>query len=439
MSKRIVLGYLAEPPGAHLGAWRHPDVNPEQRTQLSTWTQLAQTAERGKLDLFFKADDLGTRNQRLDSYSQSPLYFHPLEPLTLLAALAGATTHIGLGATVSTSFFEPTNIARIFASLDHLSGGRAAWNIVTSANDYAARNFGLSKLPSHDERYQRARESYEIVSSYWDTWEDDAFVYDKESARFFDPSKYHNTEYHGKFFSVEGGISVPRTPQGHPVIIQAGASPAGRDFAARSAEIIFSSSTGIDRAKEFYADLISRAVGHGRAPDSLRILSGARVIVAETEAEARAKHRLLEELVPMASRVWVLSEDLEVDLSDLPLDEPIPVERIPAESNGHQQWFAAIVSMIERGMTLREIAMTYDPLTTIVGSPSQIADHMEEWVDQGAGDGFMITGLWEPGNLDDIVDLLVPELQRRGRARREYEGTTLREHLGLPRPANRHV
>lgn len=440
MTKRIALAYLADIPGVSRGAWRHPEVNPADSVNIEAWEKLAQTAERGFFDLFFKADNPGTRNDGLDTYAQSPFFFYQLEPLTLLATLSRATTHIGLGGTVSTSFFEPANIARIFATMDHLTGGRVAWNVVTTANDYAARNFGLDRLPPRDERYARAKESFDIVTSYWDTWEDDAFIYDKKSAQYFDPNKFHNTKYEGDFFRVEGGISVPRSPQGYPVIIQAGASDSGKDFAAQTAEVVFGTGSSLAAAKEYYDDLKRRAIGFGRSADSLKVLSGVDVIVGKTEKEAREKHEYLESLVPMPIRVRVVAEDLETDLSDLPLDEPIPADRVPSHSNHHQQYFNEIVALIEQGLTLREIATKHAGSTTaLIGSATQIADHMQNWVDHGAGDGFMLRGLWNPGNLEDFVDLVIPVLQERGMVRTAYEGTTLREHLGLSRPANRHV
>ncbi|WP_120006675.1 NtaA/DmoA family FMN-dependent monooxygenase [Nesterenkonia muleiensis] len=440
MTKRIALAYLADFPGMSRGAWRHPEVDPANATDLEAWEKLAQTAERGFFDLFFKADNPGTRNDGMETYAQSPFFFYPLEPLTLISALARSTEHIGLGGTVSTSFFEPANIARIFASLDHLTRGRAAWNIVTTANDYAARNFGLDRLPPRDQRYAQAKESYDIVTSYWDTWEDDAFIHDKTNARYFDPKRFHNTNFDGEFFKVQGGISIPRPPQGHPVIIQAGASETGKNFAAETAEIVFGTGSSFEGAKDFYDDLKERVTHFGRTADSMKILSGVEVVVGETEEAAREKQEEFEALVPIDIQVRVVSEDLETDLSDLPLDQPIPVERVPKESNHHQQYFNEIVALIEKGMTLREVAKTYkSSSTTIIGSPKQVADHMQEWIEGGAGDGFMVRGLWNPGNLEDFVDMVIPELQGRGMVRTAYEGRTLRENLGLARPANRHA
>lgn len=441
MTQQIVLAYLADVPGMSRGAWRHPDVNPADVVNIEAYKHLARTAERGCFDLFFKADVLGAYTDDLDVWTEWPHYHASKpDPLTLLAAIAGSTERIGLGGTVSTSFFEPFNIARIFATLDHITGGRAAWNVVTSAAKHVARNFGEDTLAPHDQRYEVAKESLEIVTSYWDTWEDDAFVWDTENARAFDPEKFHVTDYRGEHFRVHGGLSLPRSPQGYPVIIQAGASEAGKELAAETAEVVFGTGSSLASAQAFSADLKGRLARFGRDRDSLKIISGLEVIVAETEAEAQAKRDLLGGLITMRARLRYLSDDLETDLFDLPLDEPIPADRVPESANFHQQYFDEIRGLIAQGLTLREVATRYNrSRTAIVGTPVQVADHLQQWVDEGASDGFMLSGMWNPGNLEDFVDLVVPELQRRGMMRTEYTGTTLREHLGLERPANRHV
>ncbi len=438
MTTQIVLSALVIPPGSATGAWRHPDVDPSAVVDVDFYKQLAQVAERGFFDLFFIADTPAARTDNLSFWTQSPTFFNELEPVTVLAAIAGATSHIGLGATVSTSFFEPFNIARQFASLDHISHGRAAWNVVTSANDYAARNFGQERLAPHDERYVMAKESFDIVSSYWDTWEDDAFVYDKEGARNFDPEKFHATDFEGRFFRVHGGLPIARPPQGHPVIIQAGASEAGKQFAAETAEVVFGTGTSLEEAKAFYDDLKGRMAAFGRERDELKILSGLQVIVGKTESEAQEKAALLESVIPIGARVMAVSNDLESNLLDLPLDEPVPWDRVPASANQHKVYFDEIVGLIRQGLTLREVATRFSRGTTaLVGDPVQIADYMENWIDKEAADGFMLGTRWLPGNLVDFVDLVVPELQRRRMVRTEWNGSTLRANLGLKRPANR--
>lgn len=441
MSKKMVLAYLADIPGMSRGAWRHPAVDPTDVVNIEAYKRLARTAERGFFDIFFKADVLGAYTDDLDIWTEWPHYHASKpDPLTIIAAIAGATEHIGLGATLSTSFFEPFNIARIFATLDHISGGRVAWNVVTSAARHVSRNFGEDELRPHDDRYEIARESLEIVTSYWDTWEDDAFVWDKENARSFDPDKFHVTDYEGKHFRVHGGLPIPRSPQGYPVIIQAGASEAGKELAAESAEVVFGTGSSLASAQAFYADLKGRLPAHGRSADSLKIISGLEVIVAETQEEAERKRELLGSLITMRARIQYLCDDLETDLHDLPLDQPIPADRIPAQANFHQQYFDEILGLVGQGLTLGEVATRYNrSRSAIVGTPAQVADHLQEWFEAGACDGFMLSGMWNPGNLDDFVDLVIPELQRRGLARTEYTGTTLRENLGFERPANRHA
>jgi N-acetyl-S-(2-succino)cysteine monooxygenase len=439
--KKMVLSALFHPPGVHKASWLRPDAVAGAVTDIEHYREMAQLCEKGCFDLFFIADTPAARTNNLDIWKRAPLFQNGLEPMTLLAAIAGSTTHIGLGATVSTSFFEPYNIARQFASLDHISGGRAAWNIVTSANDYAARNFGLDKLPEHSERYARARESYEVVTAYWDTWEDDAFSYDKQDAVNFQPEKFHSVDYAGKYFTVSGGLNVARSPQGYPVIIQAGASETGKEFAAETAEVVFGTGSNIEAAKAFYQDLKGRMAKFGRNPDELKVLSGFGTIVADTEEEAKAKMAELEALVPIEVRINALGMDLETNLMDLPLDELVPVDRIPEESNLHKGYFDQIAGMIRSGQyTLRQIANLYNRDTTIFcGSAIQVADVMQDWIEQGASDGFMIAFPYVPTSIVEFIEKVVPILQARGLMKTQYDGKTLRENLGLERPENRHI
>jgi FMN-dependent oxidoreductase (nitrilotriacetate monooxygenase family) len=438
--KQMAIGALVHANGSHAASWLMDEARPHASTDIDYYREMAQLAERGKFDFFFIADTPAARTENLKAWSRSPLFMNVLEPLTLLSAIAGSTTHIGLGATASTSFYEPYNIARLFSSLDHISHGRAAWNVVTSANDYAARNFGLDRLPPHADRYAKAKEFIDVVEALWDSWEDGAFVYDKATCQSFIPEKQHLVDHQGKYFTVHGVLNLERPPQGRPVIIQAGASDTGRDFAAEYAEVVFGSSGNLDGAIAFYRDLKERMGKFGRHPDDLKIASGISVVIGESEQEARDKLDSWQELVHPDVGVLRLSQDLETDLSDLPLDEPVPVSRIPATSNLHKAYFDEIAGLIRQGLTLREITRRFNRAkATFCGTPTQVADHMESWIEAGACDGFMISFVALPSTMQDFVTKVVPELQRRGVFRNDYEGRTLREHLGLSRPENRHA
>ncbi|MGI3899635.1 MAG: LLM class flavin-dependent oxidoreductase [Janthinobacterium lividum] len=438
--KKMVLGGLFEANGYHSAAWLLPGAQDDAATDVDYFRRLVQMAEQGKLDFFFLADTPAARTDNLEAWSRSPLYMNMMEPITLLSAIAGSTSHIGLGATASTSFYEPYNIARLFASLDHISHGRAAWNVVTSANDYAARNFGLDKLPPHAKRYEKARESFKVVEALWDTWEDDAFTYDKTTPRMFDPAKFHVLDHQGEFFKVYGGLNMARTPQGRPVIFQAGASPAGRELAAETAEVVFGTGTSTAEASAFYKDLKGRMAKFGRHPDELKILSGVTIVIGDSEAQAREKWAEWQDTVPIEIGLMYMKTDLETDLSDLPLDEPVPEHRIPKSSNFHQVYFEEICGLIRQGLTLRQVCKRYNRSKAIFyGTGEQIADQMEAWVSAGASDGFMMAFPVLPESLTSFTSRVVPVLQRRGLFRRDYKGRTLRENLGLRRPANRHA
>jgi FMN-dependent oxidoreductase (nitrilotriacetate monooxygenase family) len=437
----MALATLIQGTGAHPASWLQTGTPDDASTSIEHFISMAQLAERGCFDIFFIADTPAARTDNLYAWKRFPFFMNVFEPITLLSALAVATKHIGLGATASTSFMEPYNLARQFASLDHLSHGRAAWNVVTSANDYAARNFGLDKLPPHAERYDKAKEFMEVVEALWDTWEDDAFVHDKANVLNFIPEKQHAVHHDGKYFNVHGALNIARAPQGKPVIIQAGASETGKDFAAKTAEVVFASDPTVEKGKVFYDDLKSRVVKFGRSPDELKILTGLSVVIGATAEEAEAKYQHLQSMIhPDVGRMR-LAQDLETDLSDLPLDEPIPEERIPATSNFHRAYFDYIVNMIRvEKLTLREMCMRYERgNVTFRGTAVQVADHMQEWLDGGAADGFMMIFHTMPGGMQDFVEQVVPLLQERDLMKREYTGKTLRDHLGLARPANRHA
>ncbi|WP_160122045.1 LLM class flavin-dependent oxidoreductase [Rhodovarius lipocyclicus] len=437
---QLVLATLVQPNGSHLASWLAPGAQDDAGTNIDWYRRIARIAEDGKLDLFFIADTPAARTDHLKAWSRAPVFMNVLEPLTLLSALAGSTSHIGLGGTVSTSFYEPYNLARQFGALDHITGGRAAWNVVTSANDYAAKNFGQDKLPPHAERYARAREFVDVTFQLWDTWEDDAFITDHETCQNFLPEKQHPVAHEGTHFRVHGALNLARTPQGRPVILQAGASDTGKDFAAETAEVVFGTSATIEGAVEFYKDLKGRLAKYGRTPDMLKILAGVTIVVGDSKEEAEAMLAGWQALLHPDVGVMRLSQDLETDLSDLPLDEPVPDHRIPTHSNHHQAYFAEIVGLIRQGLTLREIAMRYNRSKAVIcGTPTSIADDMQAWFEAGACDGFMLTFPVLPACLEAFTAKVVPELRRRGLFRTEYTGTTLRENLGIPRPGNRHV
>jgi FMN-dependent oxidoreductase (nitrilotriacetate monooxygenase family) len=437
----MALATLVQGTGAHPASWMQTGTADDASTSIEHFIAMAQLAERGCFDIFFIADTPAARTDNLYAWKRFPMFMNVFEPITLLSALAVATKHIGLGATASTSFMEPYNLARQFASLDHLSHGRAAWNVVTSANDYAARNFGLDKLPPHAERYDKAREFMDVVGALWDTWEDDAFVNDKANGLNFLPEKQHPVNHDGKYFNVHGALNIARVPQGKPVIIQAGASETGKDFAAKTAEVVFASDPTVEKGKVFYDDLKARVVKFGRSADALKILTGLSVVIGDTTEEAEAKYQHLQSMIhPDVGRMR-LAQDLETDLSDLPLDEPIPESRIPATSNFHRAYFDYIVNMIRvEKLTLREMCMRYERgNVTFRGTAVQVADHMQEWLDAGAADGFMMIFHTMPGGMQDFVEQVVPILQERGLMKSAYTGKTLRDHLGLARPANRHA
>jgi len=398
--------------------------------------RFAQTLERGRFDAFFMADHLALLNMPMSALQRSATVTS-FDPLTLLPALAMVTDHIGLIATASTTYNEPYHIARKFASLDHISGGRAGWNLVTTSNPDAALNFGLEADVEHGERYRRGREFYDVVTGLWDSWADDAFIRDVESGIFFDPERLHVLDHKGEHFSVRGPLNVARPVQGWPVIVQAGASEAGRQIAAETAEVVFASGATLADGQRFYADLKGRLPALGRDPEHLKILPGALVIVGDSREQAQAKRRTLDSLVHSDSAIANLSMRLGTDAAAFDPDGPLP--EIP-ETNTSKSGRQGLIDLAQReGLTVRQLAQRVGGHAglTMVGTPGEIADEMQEWLEGGACDGFNVMFPYVPAGLDDFVDLVVPELQRRGIFRREYEGRTLRENLGLPRPANR--
>lgn len=442
-AKRMMrLGAFFMHTGHHVTSWRHPDAQADAGINFRHYAEIAQTAERAKFDMIFLADSARVRTGHIDAVSRSAQYVGNFEPLTLLSAIATVTEHIGLVATASTSYNEPYHVARKFASLDWISNGRAGWNIVTSTGSNEAQNFGREAHYGHEERYDRAREFTNVVLGLWDSWEDDAFIRDKDSGLFFEPDKMHVLNHRGKHFAVRGPLNVPRSPQGYPVLIQAGSSDTGRGLASEFGEAIFTAYLTLAESQDFYADVKARAANLGRNPDQIKVLPGLSYMVGRTEAEAQEKFEHLQSLIhPMVARE-VLSMTLGgVDLSSYPVDGPLP--ELPVSNEGSQSSFRTVTKLArDENLSIRQLGMRLAAGRQrhhVTGSAEHIVDVMEEWFTHGAADGFNILPPYLPGALDDFVDLVVPELRRRGLFRTEYEGTTLRENLGLPRPAGRYA
>ncbi|GAA1652802.1 LLM class flavin-dependent oxidoreductase [Catellatospora bangladeshensis] len=421
--------------GHHEAAWRLPESDPFAQTDVAHFQRLARIAERGKLDSLFLADSPVLWN----SIGRRPS--GTLEPTVLLTALAAVTEHIGLIATASTTYNEPFNLARRFASLDHISGGRAGWNIVTTAGVDAARNFNLDELPAHRDRYERAAEFVELSLKLWDSWDDDAPLGDKEAGRWGDDDLLYPTEHTGRHFRVAGPLNVPRSPQGYPLLVQAGSSEDGKELAARYAEAVFTAQQTLAEAQAFYRDLKQRAAQAGRDPDTVKILPGIVPAIGSTEAEALALEAELDRLIRPEYARKQLATTLRVDPEVLDLDRELPAD-LPSEDEieGAKSRYTLIVTLARRErLTVRQLIGRLGGgrgHRTFAGTPEQVADAIEEWYRSGAADGFNIMPPVLPSGLETFVDHVVPILQRRGLFRTEYTGTTLREHYGLPRPAN---
>jgi len=434
--KMMRLGAFMRPVSIHTAAWRYPGGTPDANFNLEALVQYAQTLERGCFDAFFMADHLAVLNMPMEALKRSATVTS-FDPLTLLPALAMVTKHLGLIATASTTFEPAYMVARRFASLDHISNGRAGWNIVTTSNPDAALNFGMTEHMEHAARYRRAREYYDVVTGLWDSWADDAFTRDVDSGIFFDPERLHTLDHKGEFLSVRGPLNIGRPVQGWPLIVQAGASEDGRQLAAETAEMVFTSQRTLKEAQEFYADVKDRMEAVGRNPDHMKILPGALVVVGDSEAEAREKRALLDSLVHYDSGIASLSIALGTDASKFDPDAPLPP--IP-ETNASKSGRDRVLRMAkEEGLNVRQLAGRLGGYSghALVGTPMSIADEMEVWLMENGSDGFNVMFPYLPAGLDDFVDKVVPELQRRGIFRTAYEGKTLRENLGLPRPPNR--
>jgi len=448
MSKRqLSLNAFLMSTGHHVAAWRHPDVPAGAELDFGEYLKVARIAEAAKFDAVFVADGIAVgkgsnaaASGNFDTVAKTARASH-LEPFTLLSALAAVTERIGLIGTVSTTYNEPYHLARKFASLDWISGGRAGWNQVTSNTPAEAANFNRDEHPEHALRYERAGEFLDVVKGLWDSWEDDAFVRDKASGQFFDPAKLHVLNHKGKHFQVKGPLNVARPPQGYPVLVQAGSSEAGREIAARTAEAIFTAHQSLESAQAFYADVKGRLARYGRRPEELKILPGILPIVGRTEEEARAKYQKLQDLIHPQVGLSLLSGMIGADLSGYDLDGPVPLD-LP-ETNGGKSRQALLLDLAEREqLSIRELYLRIAGARghwTVVGTGTQIADRIQQWFENGAADGFNVMPPWLPGGLEDFIEQVVPELRRRGLFREEYSGTTLREHFGLARPENQYL
>jgi N-acetyl-S-(2-succino)cysteine monooxygenase len=440
--KKMRLGAFFNPTGHHVASWRHEESQADAGINIAHYRELAQTAERAKFDMIFLADNVCVRKAHIDALSRSAQYIANFEPITLLSALSGSTSHIGLVATATTSYNEPYHVARKFASLDHISGGRAGWNLVTSGQQEEAQNFGRDVHFGHGERYERAREFAEIVTALWDSWDDDAFIRDKASGQFFNPQGLHTLNHKGQFFSVSGPLNVPRSPQGRPVIVQAGGSDDMINVAAEFAEVIFCAPLTLDAGKKLYVDLKQAMARHGRDPDQMKIMPGLSTIIGASESEAGEKYEQLQALIhPIVAREILGTILGGIDLSPYPFDGPVP-ENLAITDASQYASKSAIDLARRENLSIRQLAMRMAGArgkAVVKGTPKQIADMMEEWFTAGAADGFNIMPPYLPGGLNDFVKYIVPELQRRGLFRTEYEGATLRENLGLQRPQSRYV
>ena len=413
--------------GNHIAGWRYEGAASSQ-IELPIIQEIADIAERGKFDLLFISDAM------VMDPTDHPSFMCRFEPTTLISVLSATTRHIGLGATVSTSFSEPFNVARIFSSIDHFSGGRAAWNVVTSSNPKAALNFNRDAHLEHEFRYQRANEFVDVVRGLWDCWDDGAIVADKATGRFIDESKVRTLDHKGRFFQVKGPVNIARCPQGHPVIIQAGGSPSGLELAARTADVVFSVVQDLEGAKDAYADLKGRMAKYGRAPEDLAVLPGVMPIIGSSDAEARETLAKLQAWLTPTNAATLVASRIGYDVSGHPLDGPVPP---PPPGDVSRTYSRVLYETAKRErMTLRDLYNLTAAARghwVLCGTPSGIADTLEEWFSSGAADGFNILPPYFPGAFAQFVDLVVPELQRRGLFRRDYQGTTLRDHLGLAR------
>jgi FMN-dependent oxidoreductase (nitrilotriacetate monooxygenase family) len=431
--RKLSLNLFVYPGGHHEAAWRHKNADISRLRDIRFYQELAQEAEKAKFDALFFAD-----GPVLEDNIRYAARFRT-EPITWLSAIAVATSRIGLIATASTTYFEPYNLARLFASLDLLSGGRAGWNIVTTSAGAASRNFGLVEHPEHSVRYERGREFVDVVTKLWDSWEDDAIIADKESGLFADDTRIHAIEHIGAHFKVKGPLNTPRSPQGRPVYVQAGSSEDGRGFAAQYAEAIFTAHQSIESAQDFYKDIKKRVALLGRNPDHVRVLPGISPFIGGTEEEALKLEREFNDLIQPEFSLYQLKHMLGVDLSGYDLDGPFPRDILETNGKiGEASRFKLVVDVIDREKpTIRQLIERLAGARghfVKTGTPEQIAGEIASWFENGAADGFNVMPPWLPGGFTAFAEEVVPLLRKRGIFREEYEGETLRDHYGLPRP-----
>ncbi|CAM3747644.1 putative monooxygenase YxeK [Pseudomonas reidholzensis] len=442
MPRQLHLALFVSHAGSHLAGWRHPLTQGGNALDIRYYQRLAEHAEAAKLDMLFVADKLALDDIHGGNFDTA-VTWRPTgspEPLALLSALSVLTQRIGLGATVSTSYHQPYHVARQLATLDHFSAGRAAWNAVTSVNDGEARNFGFDQHLGHAERYTKAAEFLDVVRGLWDTWEDDAVLADKASGRYVDASRLHYADHQGDWFKVRGPLNLPRPPQGHPVLIQAGVSDAFQSLAARNAEVIFPVQSTLAKAQAFYKQFKGQVVAAGRPADAVKVLPGLYPIVADSDQQAQDLAAELDELILPVSGLAFMSASMNYDLSQHDPNARVP--DIRAQIRGSKGRFDVVIgNAIEAGWTLEQLGRWYASslaFAKMIGSPKTVADQIEQWFEEQGADGFVIMPPYMPGGAERFLDKVVPELQRRGLFRREYAGSTLREHLGLSKPVSRY-
>jgi len=437
-----LIGFLqAQNCSNYPASWRHPATTPDFLSP-EYYQRIARTLEAGKFDLAFFDDRLAMPDRYGDHYSdavRSGIRVVKMDLTPILMAMGLTTSKLGLGATYSTTYFEPFHVARVFATLDVMLGGRAAWNVVTSLNDSEAANFGKDRILPHDMRYDRADEFMQVVLGHWDTWEEDAIVMDRERGVFADPSKVHPLHHKGEYFSSRGPFTVPRSPQGHPVLIQAGQSGRGLEFAARWGELVFVIHQNLDIARSATAKFRERVAALDRNPEEVKIAPAIYAVVGETHAIAEEKMAFIDELAKPIDSLTLLSEVLNFDFARKDIDEPFNADEL-ARLSGLQMFRDRVIQLSGKANpTVRDFVRysnrgTIREFPVFAGTPGEVADQMEEWFTSGACDGFVLAATHMPGAYEDFVRLVVPELQRRGLFRKDYEGTTLRENLHLPRP-----
>jgi FMN-dependent oxidoreductase (nitrilotriacetate monooxygenase family) len=434
----ILSAFFFNPQGDHRTSWMHPRAPRHEVFGLDYYRDLARTAERAGMDMLFVADHVAIWDSVASGVAH---YANPrLEPITLVSALAAETRHIGLAVTASTSYSDPYNLARMFASLDHISRGRAGWNVVTSAMDEEALNFGRDATIEHGHRYERAAEFLDVVEALWDSWEDGSVLIDRASGRFADPVRVHSINHRGEHFAVRGPLNVPRSPQGYPLILQAGSSEAGRAFAAAHADVQFAMIRSVEEGLRYRADMDQRLARRGRAPESFRIIAGVLPVVASSRAEAEERQAYLEELMPEQVSIDLLSSWSGVDLSAYPADGPLPALPDERTFNGGHTALNRVKDWVGRGLSIRQIARkiaSTGTMPTVAGTAMEVADQLEAWFAAGALDGYNLMFPLLPDDWNNFARDVMPELQRRGLAGREYGPGTLRDRLGLARPPNR--